>query len=169
MQTCTYLPTNRKCQVVGQFKDGEEVFYTLKELVEAGDFARSYTASTAQVTIDKPAEVIQISDRREAKARRAIAQQSTAPDPSDEGLTDDEELEVIEKDPDKIYINDPKLTAQDLANETRNIIQGIGPVTAKRILDERAKLPGDRFAGMADLAKVRGINWSAYEDKISFE
>lgn len=154
MATCIHLPTNARCTVVSAFKDGEDTFYTLREIVESGNFSRSFTARESAIRFEQVAQVIKMEDVRAAKKESAAP---SKPEPSI--------LSPKENDG-KLRINDPGLTSQTLAS---SIIQGIGPVTAGRILELRDAMPNKRFSSLDELRSIRGINWKAYAEQISFD
>lgn len=157
MTTVTHKPTQAKCQVVSRFKDGEMIYLTLKEIVGAGEFARTFTATDDQIDWPQKAEV-----RSMAEARAARQQPTTEP-PKE---TEPTQVTATSKDADKVYLNDPDLTPASLAD---SIIQGIGPITAGRVLELRETMPDGKFRSIDDLKRIKGINWEAYDDVISFE
>lgn len=160
--TCTHNPTGAKCQVVSRFKDGGAEYFTLREIVKPGEFQRSFTASAEQITLDQMAEVINLAER---KASRSTPEPASQPPISISESETSSEEEPTKKDPSKVYINDQSLSKDGLAN---SVVQGIGPITAGRILELRDSLPGKRFSGMEDLKQIKGINWDAYEESIVF-
>lgn len=158
MTTVTHKPTMAKCQVVSRYKDGDMQYVTLKEIVGAGEFARTFTATDDQIEWPQRAQVSSITEARAARVEKAAAPPMPEPEPVTSPVKD--------QGSDQVRLNDPLLTPGTLAD---SIIQGIGPITAGRILELRATLPDGKFRSMEDLKRIKGINWDAYADVISFE
>ncbi|WP_017302606.1 hypothetical protein [Nodosilinea nodulosa] len=153
MATCTHLPTQAKCEIIGGFSDGKRRYYTLKEIVQGDGYARTFTADEEEIKKDELAQVLPFAKpvREEVQAQ---------PEPVNEPVVVEEK-----KDPAKVYINDKSLTKEALAN---SVIQGIGPITAGRILTLRDSLPDGKFTALDQIKTIKGINWDAYAESIVF-
>ena len=159
MTIVTHKRSLAKCTVVGQFRDGDLRYFTLKEISSQGEYSRTFTAGENEIEFPAQAEVISFA---------AVQQKRKAKEQSDsvvEPVVESSE-EVVVRDKTKVYINDPNLTAQDLSG---SVIQGIGPITAGRILELRRNFPGGKFSSIDDLSSIKGINWDSYKDTISFD
>lgn len=161
MTIVTHKRTLAKCTVVGQFRDGDVTYYTLRENVATGEYSRTFTAVENELDFPAMAEVISFSAARERrKPEKKLAERDVSE------TVETTIVEPKERDPNKVYINDSELTAQGLSS---SVIQGIGPITAGRILELRRNFPGGKFTSIDDLSSIKGINWENYTDTISFE
>lgn len=159
MTIVTHKRTLAKCTVVGEFSDGGITYYTLRENPASGEYVRTFTANASEIDFPPIAEVISF----------ASAQQRRKPKEKPAEVVVEAVVEtpvVQDRDSAKVYINDPGLTAQVLSS---SVIQGIGPITAGRILELRRNFPGGKFSSIDDLSSIKGINWENYQDTISFE
>lgn len=162
MTIVTHKRSQAKCTVVGQFKDGEITYYTLREIVSGSEYPRSFTAFENEIDFPVMAEVVSFSAARE---RRNKPKEKPTDTVVEESIIEPT-AQVKERDKTKVYINDPELTAQELSSSA---IQGIGPITAGRILDLRRNFPDGKFSSIDDLSSIKGINWENYTDTLSFE